>query len=346
MLRFGTVGRTGLTVNQATNETDWASEMTHTHPIGSNSRLLSRIAVSAGLILTFITFLAAQTPPRPAAQNPSPMVEYTRKHARIPMEERAGVRLTIATLFPKPVEVFIPERSRTAQEFDLLIHFHGAAFVVQHAAAQYEGNLLTAVVNLGAGSKVYQDPFADTLLFAVLKDSVLRQAGQRLGNSVRVNRLILSGFSAGYGAIRRIISTQNNYRLVDGILLLDGLHASYLPEWTPLADGGRIDSSGLLPFLRFAEHASQTGSRKQFLITHSEIFPGTFVSTTEASDWILQQLGLSREPVLAWGPLGMQQISRAGRHHFAVFGFAGNTAPDHVDHVHALYWFLGQLLKL
>ena len=87
-------------------------------------------------------------------------------------------------------------------------------------------------------------------------------------------------------------------------------------------------------------------AEKQFLITHSEIFPGTFVSTTEATDFVLQNLGMRREAVLRWGPLGMQQLSAARQHHFAVLGFAGNTAPDHVDHFHALDYFLNKLKKL
>ena len=32
----------------------------------------------------------------------------------------------------------------------------------------------------------------------------------------------------------------------------------------------------------------------------------------------------------------MQQLSRAGAGKFLILGFAGNSAPDHVDHLHAL----------
>jgi vacuolar-type H+-ATPase subunit H len=49
--------------------------------------------------------------------------------------------------------------------------------------------------------------------------------------------------------------------------------------------------------------------RKQMIVTHSEIFPGTFASTTETADWLLHALGLRRTPVLRWGPRGMQQLS-------------------------------------
>ena len=75
---------------------------------------------------------------------------------------------------------------------------------------------------------------------------------------------------------------------------------------------------------------------KRFVVTHSEIFPGTFASTTETADWLLRELGVRRTPVLRWGPRGMQQLSEVRSGGFALLGFAGNSAPDHVDHLHAL----------
>lgn len=82
------------------------------------------------------------------------------------------------------------------------------------------------------------------------------------------------------------------------------------------------------------------------VITHSEIFPGTFASTTETADFILRSLALDRMPVLEWGPGGMQMLSRAGRGSFELLGFAGNTAPDHIDHFHGMGQFLARLLEL
>ncbi len=63
-------------------------------------------------------------------------------------------------------------------------------------------------------------------------------------------------------------------------------------------------------------------------------------STTETSDYLLKELGVARTAVLAWGPVGMQQVSEAESGGFRVLGFAGNSAPDHVDHLHGLAAFL------
>jgi hypothetical protein len=281
-----------------------------------------------------------------ASQNPSPMTETVRKHGRIEQKKLPGIAFEIRDFFSKPVQVFIPQRSTKSRTFDLLLHFHGAAFVTEHAAGNYRGNLIGATLSVGSGSKIYNDTFQDTTKFLSLIDSILTEAKTRLAHSFKLRRVILSGFSAGYGAIRRIISTDANYARVDAVLLLDGFHAGYIPNRTVLAEGGRIDSTDLLPYVRLAADAMSKKSGKRFLITHSEIFSGTFVSTTEATDFLLQSLSIKRVPVLRWGPLGMQELSYGRKNHFEVLGFAGNTARDHVDHLHGLYWFLKRLLAL
>jgi hypothetical protein len=127
------------------------------------------------------------------------------------------------------------------------------------------------------------------------------------------------------------------------VLLLDGMHTSYVPDGIVLAAGGALDTTNLVAFAAFARAAVR--GEKRFLVTHSEIFPGTFASTTETADWLLRTLGLRRTPLLLWGPRGMQQLSevRAGR--FELLGFAGNSAPDHVDHWHAMPELLARMLQ-
>jgi len=41
----------------------------------------------------------------------------------------------------------------------------------------------------------------------------------------------------------------------------------------------------------------------------------------------------------------MQQLSEASSGGFELLGFAGNSAPDHVDHFHALPEMLARLLR-
>ncbi len=303
-----------------------------------------------GLTSVAIVYEAAQArqvdSARVASQNPSPMVEYTRSHERIEQKDYPGIAFEMRGLFSNTVQVFIPKKSLKKKSLDLLIHFHAASYVTQFAASKYRGNIIGATLSVGSGSKVYNDAFVDTARFTSLIDSITAETRNHLGHPVKISRVILSGFSAGYGAIRRILSTSVNYNKVDAILLLDGFHASYVPERRLLDQGGRIDSTQLQAYIDLARDATMKGTRKRFLITHSEIFPGTYASTTEATDYVIQLLGLKRTAVLKEGPLGMQQLSSTKKGRFAVLGFAGNSARDHVDHLQALYWFLNELMKL
>jgi len=109
-----------------------------------------------------------------------------------------------------------------------------------------------------------------------------------------------------------------------------------------LADSGALDTTGLAPFAEYARLA--VAGSKRFVITHSEIFPGTFASTTECTDWLLATLGIRRVPVLEWGPMGMQLLSRTIKGRFEVLGFAGNSGPDHIDQFHGMAAFVERLL--
>jgi hypothetical protein len=278
------------------------------------------------------------------AQNPSPMQERTRRHERLEQPRRAdpGVNLTIDSLLPRPIEIFIPQRALTSDSVPLLIHFMGATWVPKRITATMTRPVIVAAIYLGAGSSVYARPFAgDTLLYQRMLDTVLARIAQ-VTSAPRVTGVYLSGFSAGYGAIREIVRRPANLPRVDGALLLDGIHTGYLPDRKPLADSGALDTTGLAPFAELARLAAD--GRKRFIITHSEIFPGTFASTTECTDWLLDALQMKRVPVLEWGPMGAQLLSRTTKGRFEVLGFAGNSGPDHIDLFHGMTPYVERLI--
>lgn len=303
----------------------------------------------ASLVLAVATMVqsspaAAQTPaPAPASQNPSPMVESTRAHERLGPKPLGGTTRTFAGPLGKPVEVWIPEAARARDTFGLVVHFLGAAWLPEQAVAQLGDRTAAAVVNLGAGSGIYDRAFSDPAAFDSLLVGVAREVAAVSGRESRVGLVTLVGFSAGHGAVRAILRDSGHFARVHAVLLLDGMHTSYVPEGQVLAAGGTLDTTNLVAFAEFARAAVR--GDKRFLVTHSEIFPGTFASTTETADWLLHTLGLRRTPVLRWGPRGMQQLSEARAGRFELLGFAGNAAPDHIDQLHAMPELLSRLLK-
>ncbi len=258
------------------------------------------------------------------------MEESVRAHARIEPGERPGRTYLVTGVLPVEIPVFVPDP--VGPDPDLLVHFHGAPYLVQEAVTRAERPMVGATVNLGSGSSVYERPFQNGRILEVLLDSIRVHAPFR--------RVFLSSWSAGYGAVRAIL--RGDADRIAGVLLLDGLHTDYVPSGTRRADGGELNGEKMEPFRVFASGA--VSGARSMIVTHSEIFPGTYASTTETASWLADTLDLAPVAVLEWGPGGMQLVSRIERGRLALLGFAGNTAPDHVDHVHALPAFLERLV--
>lgn len=283
------------------------------------------------LLITLILFVPAlarlQTP-----QVPSPMVDHTRPHPRVTQTETPGRRVDLKSL--KGATLFISSQVNPNRPVPLLIHFHGAPWLIEQHVARYSPKTALIAVQIGSGSSVYRKPFERTDLFRDL----LAEAAQEFGLKRGWASITLSGFSAGYGGVREILRRPEYFAQVNNVLLLDGMHASYSPEGKLLADGGTIQASDVDAFVSFAREA--VAGRKTFVVTHSEIFPGAYASTTECADYLLSQLSLKRHPKLASAPIGMQQLSVVDAGGFHLRGYAGNTAQDHVDFLHAMpAWF-------
>jgi hypothetical protein len=285
----------------------------------------TRLVFCLGL---FLIVAAYRVSPQQAVQNPSPMTDTTRPHPRISQTEVLGRRISLGSL--KGTRLFVGPGVNTNKPLPLIVHFHGAPWLIEYHVARHLPSSALITVQLGAGSRAYGTPFAQANVFAALLDEASRELKLKRGWS----SITLSGFSAGYSAVRAILRHDENYKSVNNVLLLDGMHASYSPDGKLLADGGSVNAADLDSFVKFARDA--VAGRKSFVFTHSEIFPGTFASTTECADYLLKTLDLERKPVLKPGPMGMQQLSVVRRGQLQVLGYAGNTAPDHIDHLHAM----------
>jgi hypothetical protein len=268
--------------------------------------------------------LAAPAALAQQAQNPSPMVEHTRAHPRLAEARPPGRReaLEIGTLFVPERLAPKPGKGGTAP---LLVVFHGGTWVPEVAGAAV-GTAVIAV-QIAAASGGYAAAVADPGRFTSLVEEAERKAG------VRLHPVTLAGWSAGCGAVRELLRQPASVARVDRVVAIDGIHTDYV-DGKPGPLESRLETGKLEPWLAFAREA--VAGRKRLLVVHTEIFPGTFGSTTETADWLLAALGLRRRAVARWGPMGTALLSdtRAGR--LRIQGYAGNSAPDHVDLLHAL----------
>jgi hypothetical protein len=265
-----------------------------------------------------------------AQQNPSPMVEHTREHPRLTKTQPPGRRL--------PLELgslFIPEKVRQKHQVKLLLFFHGGDWLPEFAVAQHR-NMAVITIQAGAGSGSYVKLFTDPARFLRLITEAQVKSGLNFGE------IDLGGWSAGCGALRQILSDPASYDRVSSVLCIDGVHTGYV-NGKPGPEESQIETDNLQIWLRLGRDAM--AGKKRFIVTHSEIFPGTFASTTETADYLLREWGLAAHPVAQWGPMKTQMLSEVKTGGLLVVGFAGNSAPDHVDQLHSMPKYLSWLAK-
>lgn len=274
------------------------------------------------------------------SQSPSPMVDFIRPHDRVDGSVCKGERVTLTDVFENPVQLFIPAHISKNDTIDLLIHFHGSSKVTEWLGCELSNNVVVVTINLGSGSSRYERP----LLVKENREKLFTRIEDEIAvYDLLVSETVISGFSAGYGAIRALLNSPDFFERIDGVILLDGLHTGYIPDEQLMSDGGELEADKLQPFIKLGKEAA--AGKKRFLFTHSSIFPGTYASTTECADYIINELDLERRPDLKPGPLGMQQLGSTEKGGLKILAFAGNTAPDHVDHLHALSFFVSYLME-
>jgi hypothetical protein len=172
---------------------------------------------------------------------------------------------------------------------------------------------------------VYERPLVEPGAYQRLVDAITEVAPP-------IGKRYLTAFSAGYGAVRAIL--RNHPGTIDGVLLLDGLHTGYTAS-------GDVEADKMEPFRAYARSAAD--GEKRFVITHSEIIPGYYASTSETADDILRAIGIPRKS-RAPKRFGMLPTYEASCGNLMILGFRGDTAPDHLDHFHAMSEFLTVLL--
>ncbi len=288
-------------------------------------KLTLKIVWATSSVLLLTSSLRSQMP-----QNPSPMVEHTRLHPRIRKETPPGrwEKLDLGTLF-------IPAKLKNRSSAKLLFFFHGGDWLPDVAVTRRR-DLAVVTIQSGPGSGSYERLFENAKRFP----NLIAEAGHK--SNMKFSEIELGGWSAGCGAIRKILRDPASYERVHRVLCIDGVHTGYV-NGKPGPKESEIETAPLQIWLKFGRAAM--AGEKCLIITHSEIFPGTFASTTETADYLLREWGLKPHPVLKWGPMKTQILSEVKMDKLLVIGFAGNSAPDHVDEMESLPEYLKWLLQ-
>jgi hypothetical protein len=235
-------------------------------------------------------------------------------------------------------KLFVPEgyEHRPDGAVDLLIHFHGDPQTVWNNAAQAKLNAVIVTANYNGLSGVFSKPFSDPKLFqALLDDALAKLREQPDFDDAHWDRIVVTSFSAGYGAVREILKQPHYREAIDGILAGDSLYAS-----TDEADGTPVDEQ-MADYKTYADMAAR--GEKTFVFTHSDVVTPTYESTRETGDELLAHLKLTPTEIDQPG-LGTLRFTRTAKQGgFALWGAAGDKGDDHMAHLRYMAEWLDDL---
>jgi hypothetical protein len=211
--------------------------------------------------------------------------------------------------------------------FRLLVHFHGAEPVRRQLAPE-QLDLVIAAVDAGIGSRAYDQALADPATFGQVIDAVEHEvAAANHVPSARARGIVLSSWSAGYGAVAQVLVRSASR--VDAVVLMDSLHAGYT------GDTRTLDQARVAPFLDAARAA--LGGGPAFYLTHTEIATPGYASTSEVASFLLAALGVIPSPVSdadGAGPYPLRSTAEQGR--LWIRGYAGADRDAHCAQLHLL----------
>ena len=212
---------------------------------------------------------------------------------------------------------------------DVMLHLHGAAPVVEKALAEsgWVGPLL--LFNRKGLSSVYTEPFRDPALFPRLLEKTRKEiAAAWPAFDLKIGRVFVSSFSAGFGGVRELLAVPAHFARIDGVILADSLYAGYLGDDVAKR---QIDPAKMAGFRKFAALAA--AGRKTMIVTHSAQVPAGYASTTETADDLIGHVGGKALAIDEdWGD-GWRLRRRFAKGRFLVLGFAGAGPEDHMRHL-------------
>jgi hypothetical protein len=220
--------------------------------------------------------------------------------------------------------LFIPAGWKSTEKLKLTIHFHGAAwFAIDEHLRRGLSEPLVAVY-VGEGSSVYQRAFANPDSWPKLLSHVMAETG---GDSIE--RVDVTSFSAGYGAVRELLKQPDPPKLIRRIVLADSMYASFTSttDKTPLKE--QID-----PYVEFARAAMR--GEKGFVVTCSQVPTESYANSASCAQALVRAVGGSLVP---WAPGApktgypdYQIRSTFSKGQFFVWAYEGVDAQAHMTH--------------
>jgi len=182
--------------------------------------------------------------------------------------------------------MFPPSFESADGQYDLVLHLNGNTDLVEQSYGFAGVNAVVAILNLGVGSGLYEDRFADVAAMRLIlsrAQSVMKARGLK---NPRLRRIGLSSWSSGFGGIFKILGHEEFFNRINAIVLIDSIHCGYSPYTKAL----KPEQIG--PMRRFSEKAVK--GEALLTIVHSEIATYGYHNAHKTTDFLLDWVHVHR----------------------------------------------------
>lgn len=240
-------------------------------------------------------------------------LERLARGARIPLID---AQLFVPGSFALPSDGVVP----------LSVHFQGGTAIAEEnfVRSGQEGVLLAST--LAGLSSVFSKAYADTANFHALLAAAEASLSTR-ETRVRFEPIVVTFFSAGYGAVRELLKDPILFERIDALVSADSIYASVV------ADGVRApDAEQMVDFMRFAQAAAR--GEKTFVLVHGET-PTPYASTEECANLALASVAAVRSPAGRFTERGVPLHAEAHVGQFHLYSCAeGRASEEDAKRIH------------
>lgn len=287
---------------------------------------LGRLGVAA-----LLPVMACSAPPAPPAvpapgaapPRPAPMLAELERLAR---GERIGLPLA---------QLFVPQGFVPAADgrVPLAVHFQGGLNIAEENFMRMGRPGVLIASTLTGRSGAFAEPYRDPAAFRTLLAAGEHELAARCGREVRFGPVLITFFSAGYGAVRELLKEPEFFARIDALVAADSIYASVVAQ-----DVRAPDAAQMVDFLRFAQAAAR--GDKTFVLAHGR-YQTDYASTAECADLVLASVDGRREPGRGYTERGVPIAGECHRRGFHLYSFDEATPGIHVD----CLWMIPELVR-
>lgn len=257
-------------------------------------------------------------PPRPAPSLAT--LERLARGERVPLP---NAELLIPDGFAPGADGAVP----------LALHFQGGVVIAEENFARMQRPGVLIASTLAGRSGAFSEPYRDPAAFRALLAEGERELGRRCGREVHFAPILITFFSAGYGAVRELLKEPEFFARIAALVSADSIYASVVaPDVRAPAAEQMVD------FLRFAQAAAR--GDKTFVLAHG-MYPTEYASTGECADLVLASVAGRREPGRGHTERGVPIAAEFHRRGFHFYTFDEVGPGIHVD----CLWMIPELVR-